>query len=305
MEEERLEQDAPETTESLEDTNAAEACTSAEDTQSTDSAALEPAAGLAKEQDEDDSKYVVRIKHVNKTFKSKEGTVNALQDINLDIRYGEILGVIGFSGAGKSTLARCVNVLERPDSGEVLFCGRDILKLKGKELYAARGKIGMIFQNFNLLQQRNTLKNVMYPLEAAGVKKDEAIAKATSLLEEVKLGDKLKSYPSQLSGGQKQRVAIARALALDPELLICDEATSALDPETAQQIVELLLHINKTRNLSIFVVSHQLNIVRSLCNRIAVIEDGQIMERGTLEEVFTNPQSRAAKRLLAYEGASL
>ncbi len=242
---------------------------------------------------------------MNKTFKSKEGTVNALRDINLDIRYGEILGVIGFSGAGKSTLARCVNVLERPDSGEVLFCGRDILKLKGKELYAARGKIGMIFQNFNLLQQRNTLKNVMYPLEAAGVRKDEAVAKATGLLEEVKLGDKLKAYPSQLSGGQKQRVAIARALALDPELLICDEATSALDPETAQQIVDLLLHINKTRNLSILVVSHQLNIVRSLCTRIAVIEDGQIQERGTVDEVFTNPQSKAAKRLLAYEGASL
>ncbi len=253
----------------------------------------------------DDSQYVVRIKHVNKTFKSKEGSVNALQDINLDIRYGEILGVIGFSGAGKSTLARCVNVLERPDSGEVLFCGKDILSLKGKELYAARGKIGMIFQNFNLLQQRNTLKNVMYPLEATGIKKEEAVAKATSLLEEVKLGDKLKSFPSQLSGGQKQRVAIARALALDPKLLICDEATSALDPETAQQIVDLLLHINKTRSLSILVVSHQLNIVRSLCTRIAVIEDGQIMETGTVDEVFRNPQSRAAKRLLAYEGASL
>ena len=248
---------------------------------------------------------VVEIKDLNKSFKSKEGEINALSSIGLTVKRGEIVGIIGFSGAGKSTLVRCINALERPDSGSIEVNGENVCALKGKKLLDLRRNVGMIFQNFNLLQQKTVLKNVLFPLEVAGVKKAEALERAMKLLEEVNLSDKCKAYPSQLSGGQKQRVAIARALALNPQVLLCDEATSALDPETTGQILELIRKFNEKYNLTVVVISHQLAVVKSVCNRVAVIDKGKICETGTVDEVFTNPSSDAAKRLLAFEGGTL
>lgn len=249
--------------------------------------------------------YIIEIEKLNKTYKSKTGDVAALSDIDLKVKRGEIIGVIGFSGAGKSTLVRCINKLETPDGGTVKVCGENVTALKHGDLLRLRRKVGMIFQNFNLLQQRTVLKNVTFPLEIAKCKREESIKRATELLEEVKLSDKLKSYPSQLSGGQKQRVAIARALALNPEILLCDEATSALDPETTAQILKLLKEINVKYNLTIVIISHQLNVVKSICDRVAVIDGGFIRETGTVEEVFNSPKSEAAKRLITYEGGNL
>lgn len=248
---------------------------------------------------------VIEIKDLNKSFKSKEGEINALSSIGLTVKRGEIVGIIGFSGAGKSTLVRCINALERPDSGSIEVNGENVCTLKGKKLLELRRNVGMIFQNFNLLQQKTVLKNVLFPLEVAGVKKAEALERAMKLLEEVNLSDKCKAYPSQLSGGQKQRVAIARALALNPQVLLCDEATSALDPETTGQILELIRKFNEKYNLTVVVISHQLAVVKSVCNRVAVIDKGKICETGTVDEVFTNPSSDAAKRLLAFEGGTL
>ncbi|MDE6585383.1 MAG: ATP-binding cassette domain-containing protein [Clostridia bacterium] len=248
---------------------------------------------------------VIEIENLNKTYKSKSGDISALKDINLFVKRGEIIGVIGFSGAGKSTLVRCINKLEAPDGGTVKVCGENVTELKGKNLLALSRKVGMIFQSFNLLQQRTVLKNVTFPLEVAGVKREESVKRAKELLEEVKLSDKLKAYPSQLSGGQKQRVAIARALALNPEILLCDEATSALDPETTAQILKLLKEINEKYNLTIVIISHQLNVVKSVCSRVAVIDGGRICETGAVDEVFSSPNSEAAKRLIAYEGGNL
>lgn len=248
---------------------------------------------------------VIEIKDLNKSFKSKEGEINALSSIGLTVKRGEIVGIIGFSGAGKSTLVRCINALERPDSGSIEVNGENVCALKGKKLLDLRRNVGMIFQNFNLLQQKTVLKNVLFPLEVAGVKKAEALERAMKLLEEVNLSNKCKAYPSQLSGGQKQRVAIARALALNPQVLLCDEATSALDPETTGQILELIRKFNEKYNLTVVVISHQLAVVKSVCNRVAVIDKGKICETGTVDEVFTNPSSDAAKRLLAFEGGTL
>ena len=248
---------------------------------------------------------VIEIKDLNKSFKSKEGEINALSSIGLTVKRGEIVGIIGFSGAGKSTIVRCINALERPDSGSIEVNGENVCALKGKKLLDLRRNVGMIFQNFNLLQQKTVLKNVLFPLEVAGVKKAEALERAMKLLEEVNLSDKCKAYPSQLSGGQKQRVAIARALALNPQVLLCDEATSALDPETTGQILELIRKFNEKYNLTVVVISHQLAVVKSVCNRVAVIDKGKICETGTVDEVFTNPSSDAAKRLLAFEGGTL
>lgn len=248
---------------------------------------------------------VIEIKDLNKTFKSKEGEVNALSSVNLTVKRGEIVGIIGFSGAGKSTLVRCINALERPDSGSVLVNGTDVCVLKGKALLELRRNVGMIFQNFNLLQQKTVLKNVLFPLEVAGVKKAEALERANELLEEVNLSEKRKAYPAELSGGQKQRVAIARALALNPQVLLCDEATSALDPETTGQILELIRKFNEKYKLTVVVISHQLSVVKKICSRVAVIDKGKISETGTVDEVFTNPASDAAKRLLAFEGGTL
>ncbi|MDE7163820.1 MAG: ATP-binding cassette domain-containing protein [Clostridiales bacterium] len=245
---------------------------------------------------------VIEIENLHKNYKTGQDEVAALKGVDLSVKRGEILGIIGSSGAGKSTLARCINALERPDSGSVRVAGQDILKLKGRELLLLRRKIGVIFQNFNLLRQKTVLKNVLFPLEIAGVKKSEATERALELLKEVNLADKVTAYPAQLSGGQKQRVAIARALALDPEVLICDEATSALDPETTAQILSLIKAVNEKRALTIVVISHQINVVKSLCTRIAVLDNGVICETGETMSLLSNPQSDAAKRLLTYEG---
>lgn len=245
---------------------------------------------------------IITLKGVNKTFRTKNGDVAALQDVDLTVNRGEIFGVIGFSGAGKSTLVRCINALEVPDSGEVTVCGEQVTGLKQAELRKLRRKIGMIFQNFNLLQQKTVLKNVLFPLEVAGVSKKEATERAVSLLEEVGLSDKLKAYPAQLSGGQKQRVAIARALALNPEVLLCDEATSALDAETTAQILSLIKEINEKYALTVVVISHQISVIRRICSRVAVIDGGKVCETGATEAVLSDPASRAAKRLLVFEG---
>lgn len=271
--------------------------------ESSDAYSEQPVPQTGEEQKADD--VVIEIKDLNKTFKSKEGEINALSSIELTVKRGEIVGIIGFSGAGKSTLVRCINALERPDSGSILVNGENVCELKGKKLLELRRNVGMIFQNFNLLQQKTVLKNVLFPLEVAGVKKAEALERATKLLEEVNLADKRKAYPAQLSGGQKQRVAIARALALNPQVLLCDEATSALDPETTGQILELIRKFNEKYNLTVVVISHQLAVVKSVCSRVAVIDKGKICETGTVDEVFTNPTSDAAKRLLAFEGGTL
>ena len=237
---------------------------------------------------------MIEIRNLEKRF----GTLTALSDINLTINDGEIFGIIGLSGAGKSTLVRCINLLERPTKGEVLLDGKSLTELKKKELLKVRRTIGMIFQSFNLLEQRNVLKNVCYPLEIAGVSKDAAEKKAKELIEMVGLSERISAYPSQLSGGQKQRVAIARALATDPKYILCDEATSALDPNTTQSILELLKHINKTMGVTIVVITHEMKVIEQICDRVAVIDNSKIAEIGKVSTVFANPKSEIAKELI-------
>lgn len=251
------------------------------------------------------SDCIIDVKSISKTFKTKDLNVNALSDVSFRVKEGEALGIIGFSGAGKSTLIRCINALERPDLGTVTVLGEDVGKLKGKDLLKMRRRIGMIFQNFNLLEQRNVLKNVMFPMEVAKIRRDDAKARAEELLETVGLQDKAKAYPSELSGGQKQRVAIARALALKPEILLCDEATSALDTETTAQILKLLKDINEKLKITLVAVSHQLEVIKELCGRVIVLDNGKICECGTTEEVFSSPSSDAAKRLFSFKGGEL
>lgn len=241
---------------------------------------------------------MIEIKNLEKSFKTSYGTITALKDINLTVNDGEIFGIIGLSGAGKSTLVRCINLLGRPTKGEVVLDGKSLTTLKKKELLNVRQSIGMIFQGFNLLEQRNVLKNVCYPLEIAGVKKADAEKKAKELIEMVGLSDRLLSYPSQLSGGQKQRVAIARALATDPKYILCDEATSALDPNTTQSILELLKQINKTMGVTIVVITHEMKVIEQICDRVAVIDKSQIAESGKVSTVFANPKSDIAKELI-------
>ena len=235
---------------------------------------------------------------MGKIFHSANGPIVALDGIDLVIEDGEIFGIIGLSGAGKSTLVRCINLLERPTSGSVIVDGNDLMKLPQKELLRMRRSIGMIFQGFNLLEQRNVIGNVCYPLEIAGVPKQEARKRAAELIELVGLSDRIKSYPSQLSGGQKQRVAIARALATNPRYLLCDEATSALDPNTTKQILDLIKHINKTMGVTIIVITHEMKVIDSICDRVAVIDKSKIAEVGRVSDVFTNPQSDIAKELI-------
>ena len=241
---------------------------------------------------------MIELKNVSKVFKTQNGDITALKDINLTIDDGEIFGIIGLSGAGKSTLVRCINLLEKPTTGDVYIDGCNLTQMPKKELLKLRRKVGMIFQGFNLLEQRNVLKNVCFPMEIAGIKKKDAIARARELLEMVGLSDREKSYPSQLSGGQKQRVAIARALATKPEYLLCDEATSALDPSTTEQILELLKKINKTLGVTIVVITHEMKIVEKICDRIAVIDNSQIAEEGAVKDVFSNPKSSIARGLI-------
>lgn len=245
---------------------------------------------------------MIEIKNLSKTFETKDGTVEALKDVNIDVQDGDIFGIIGMSGAGKSTLVRCINVLERPTSGSVIIDGEDVSKLSEKELRAVRRKVTMIFQGFNLLMQRTCLKNICFPLELAGVKKAEAETRAKELLEIVGLPDKANAYPSQLSGGQQQRIAIARALATDPKVLLCDEATSALDPKTTQSILALIKEINEKTGITVVVITHQMSVVEQICNRVAILDGGKVAEIGDVGKIFATPQSEAAKRLVFPEG---
>ena len=241
---------------------------------------------------------IVRIRSLNKTFTGRAGKVTALDGIDLDIRRGEIFGIIGLSGAGKSTLVRCINFLEKPTAGTVTVDGQELGSLSKKQLLEARRSMGMIFQQFNLLQQRTALQNICFPLEIAGVKRDKAQARAEELLELVGLSDRAKAYPSQLSGGQKQRVAIARALATRPKYLLCDEATSALDPNTTQSILRLLKQINQTLGVTIVVITHEMRVIEQICQRVAVIDQSCIAEIGSVSDVFTHPKSDIAKALI-------
>ena len=241
---------------------------------------------------------LIEIRNLCKTFGTGSTAVHALEDVSLDIEAGEIFGIIGLSGAGKSTLVRCMNLLERPTSGTVTVDGADMTALSDKELRAARREIGMIFQSFNLLMQRNALANVRFPLELAGVPKKEANKRAQELLDMVGLGDRAEAFPAQLSGGQKQRVAIARALATNPKVLLCDEATSALDPTTTESILELLKNLNRKLSVTVVVITHEMRVVERICSRVAIIADSRIAEMGPVQDVFLNPQTEAAKKLV-------
>jgi len=241
---------------------------------------------------------MIQLKNVTKTFSGNKMAVEALRGVNLFIGEGDIFGIIGLSGAGKSTLIRCINLLERPTSGQVLFDGVDLASLDQKSLLNKRRSMSMIFQGFHLLEQRSVLKNICYPMEIAGTVKKARLGKAEELLKLVGLSDKRDSYPSELSGGQKQRVAIARALATDPRVLLCDEATSALDPNTTAQILDLIREINRTLNVTVVVVTHEMTVVEKICNKVAVMENGQIAEQGPVENVFLSPHSRIGKELI-------
>lgn len=234
----------------------------------------------------------IQISGLHKTFYSHGNALPVLKGIDLTVRKGEIFGIIGFSGAGKSTLARCINRLETPDSGSIKVGGVDILKLSKKELLQERKKIGMIFQTFNLFEAKTVYRNIAYPLEISGVPKSEIRRRVLETAELVGLSDKLDAYPGGLSGGQKQRVGIARALVNSPDILLSDEATSALDPQTTLQILDLLKEINRTTGITILMITHELDAIRYSCQRMAVLEDGQIIEVGSVQEIFSNPHSR-------------
>lgn len=241
----------------------------------------------------------IEIRNLTKTFEIKGRAVHALKNISLSIEQGDIFGIIGMSGAGKSTLVRSINYLEKPTEGQVLIDGVDLAELSEKQLRKKRSEIGMIFQNFNLLEQKNVLDNICFPLEIAGMKRREARKRAAELLKTVNLEEKAKAYPSQLSGGQKQRVAIARALATNPKILLCDEATSALDPQTTAAILKLLKEINETLGITIIIITHQMSVVTEICKRVAIIDSGNLVEEGQVEKIFENPQSDAAKELIS------
>ena len=242
---------------------------------------------------------MIELKHVSKTFDSgTAGGVDALKDVSLTIEDGDIYGIIGMSGAGKSTLVRCINLLEKPTSGEIIVNGQRLDTMTPAQLRAARREITMIFQRFNLLMQRTCLRNVCFPMELAGVKKAEAEQRARELLELVGLPDKAGSYPAQLSGGQQQRVAIARALATHPKVLLCDEATSALDPNTTRQILELIRDINKKLGITVVVITHQMSVIEEICSRVAILDGGVMAEQGNVQDIFSNPSTDAARRLV-------
>ncbi len=238
---------------------------------------------------------MIELINVEKTYYSKAGDIHALNKTNLHIKEGEIFGIIGLSGAGKSTLVRCINMLERPTAGQVFVDGAELTAMNDSQLRKARQSIGMIFQHFNLLASRTVYDNIAFPLEIQGLSKAEIEKRVRPLLELVQLETRANYYPSQLSGGQKQRVGIARALASNPKVLLCDEATSALDPQTTKSILELLLDINKKMHLTIVMITHQMEVVRTVCDRVAVIEHGDIIEEGSMIDVFTNPQHPTTK----------
>ncbi|MBR0424963.1 MAG: ATP-binding cassette domain-containing protein [Clostridia bacterium] len=245
---------------------------------------------------------MIQIEGLSKTFRTSDGTVEALKNVSLTVNDGDIYGIIGMSGAGKSTLVRCINLLERPTEGTVRIDGQDLCALSEPELRTVRREISMIFQSFNLLAQRTCLKNICFPLELIGVKKAAAEARARELLELVGLPDKADAYPSQLSGGQKQRIAIARALATDPKVLLCDEATSALDPKTTHDILSLLRELHAKLGITILLITHQMSVVEEICTRVAILDNGSVVEEGPVESVFSAPKSAAAKRLVFPDG---
>ena len=242
---------------------------------------------------------MIKISNLTKKYNND---VVALNGVTLSVDKGDIYGIIGLSGAGKSTLVRCINLLEQPTSGIIEIDGVDLTKLSKKDLRVKRKEISMIFQNFNLLQQKNVLQNVLFPLQISNNDKQYSLKKAKDLLKMVDLSDKLDSYPSQLSGGQKQRVAIARALACDPKVLLCDEPTSALDPQTTASILQLLKTINQKLNITIIMITHQMSVVEKICNKVAILSEGKVAESGQVNEVFSNPKSLAAKKLVFPEG---
>lgn len=246
---------------------------------------------------------MIELRNICKIFEGAGGKVDALHNINLTISDGDIYGIIGMSGAGKSTLVRCINMLERPTEGEVIVDGVNMGELSPSQLREARRGITMIFQGFNLLMQKNCLKNVCFPMELAGIPKADAVKRATELLELVGLPDKAKAYPAQLSGGQQQRVAIARALATNPKVLLCDEATSALDPNTTHSILELIRDINKKLGITVIIITHQMSVVEEVCNHVAILDNGEVVEEGAVGTVFASPKSAAARRLVFPGGA--
>ncbi|WP_312329731.1 methionine ABC transporter ATP-binding protein [Sphingobacterium sp.] len=241
---------------------------------------------------------MIQLNNISKSFEVKAARIDALKDVSLSIGRGEIFGVIGSSGAGKSTLIRCVNLLERPDSGQVMIESDDLMSLSASSLILKRRKIGMIFQHFNLLSSRTVYENISFPLELEGKSKDFIHQKVVELLHLVGLEDKAEVYPANLSGGQKQRVAIARALANDPYILLCDEATSALDPATTNAILKLLKKINKQLDLTILLITHEMEVIKSVCDQVAVLDKGRLIETGPVEEIFANPKETTTKNFI-------
>ncbi|MEG0475804.1 MAG: ATP-binding cassette domain-containing protein [Carnobacterium sp.] len=242
---------------------------------------------------------MISLKNVSVTFNSKEQDIHAVNDVTLTIPKGEVFGIVGYSGAGKSTLVRTINLLQRPTAGSVIVADQNLVQLKPKELRAARKKIGMIFQHFNLMASRTIAENVAYPLRKSGLTKPEIKARVAELLDLVGLSDKSSAYPSQLSGGQKQRVAIARSLANDPEVLLCDEATSALDPKTTLSILELLKELNQKLALTIVIITHEMQVVKEICHRVAVMENGHVVEAGDIVSIFTEPTEQLTKEFIS------
>ena len=241
---------------------------------------------------------IIQLRNMGKEFRTANGPVVALDDINLDIMEGEIFGIIGLSGAGKSTLVRCINFLEVPTSGQVIFEGKNLAALNDRGKRKARQSMGMIFQQFNLLAQRNVLRNICFPLEIAGVPKAKAQERAMELLKLVGLEDRSKAYPAQLSGGQKQRVAIARAIATNPKVLLCDEATSALDPNTTKSILALLRQINQELGITVIVITHEMAVIEAICDRVAIIDQSKIAEVGRVADIFSEPKSKIGRQLI-------
>lgn len=242
---------------------------------------------------------LIQLEHVTKTFKTKDGIVHAVKDVSLNIKKGQIYGIIGFSGAGKSTLVRCMNLLERPDDGKVIFDGENLMEASPSELRKARAKMGMIFQHFNLLPAMTIYDNIALPLRLEKAPKEEIDRKVMELLTLIDLVERKDSYPSQLSGGQKQRVAIARALVNDPKVLLCDEATSALDPQTTQNILKLIAKINRERGITVVVITHEMFVVKEICDEVAVMDSGRVVEQGDIVPVFTNPVQEMTRNFIA------
>lgn len=241
---------------------------------------------------------IIELKNISKIFQTEDGNFTAVDDVSLSVKKGEIFGIIGYSGAGKSTLVRAINLLGRPTSGSVTVRGKDFLSLSAKELREERKKIGMIFQHFNLMKSRTVESNVAFPLKRSGLSKTEISERVKELLKLVEIEGKSKDFPSQLSGGQKQRVAIARALANNPDILLCDEATSALDPTTTRSILALLKRLNKELGLTIVIITHQMEVIKEICDKVAVMENGKVVESGEVFDIFAKPQNEVTKRFI-------